>query len=237
MDKHKNMKGIFVTGTDTGVGKTLVCGCLARYLEVKGFKVITQKWIQTGCQSNFSADIKLHLKLMGKTKDDIKDYLELVNPYIFRFVSSPHLASQIEKKRINADKIIKSFKLLSAQFDFVIVEGIGGALVPFKKDGLVIDIVKQLDLAVLVVAQNKLGAINHTLLTLEALRQRGLKIVGIVFNNLNKEDKRVLEDNPGIIKALTQERILGVLPWIDNYNQLYQKFIPIGNKLYDEYLD
>lgn len=225
------MKGIFVTGTDTGVGKTLVTGFLAKYLLARGYDVITQKWIQTGCRG-FSSDIRLHLKIMGKTRRDIKDCIELVCPYIFKPASSPHLASKIKNRRININKIIQSFKLLSRRFNFVIVEGVGGVLVPFNKRCLVIDIAKILDLPVLVIAQNKLGAINHTLLTIEALKTRKMKILGIVFNNFKQENKSILEDNPHIIKTLTDQQILGVMPWKERYDRLYESFYPIGERIF-----
>jgi len=227
------MKGIFVTGTDTGVGKTIITGLLGRYLLDKGYNVITQKWIQTGCRDSLSADIKLHLKIMHRDKNDLDGYFGLISPYVFKMPSSPHLASQIENRIINPDKIKESFRLLSRHFDFTIAEGIGGVLVPFNKKRLVIDIVKELDLAALVVAQNKLGAINHTLLTIEALEKRKIKILGIIFNNPKKEDKRIVKNNPLIIKALANQKVFGVLPWIERYEKLYERFIPIGNKIYE----
>lgn len=208
------MRGIFVTGTDTGVGKTVVTGLLARHLLDKGFNVITQKWIQTGSRG-FPEDISTHLKLMNKRRNSIKDYFSYVAPYNFKFASSPHLAAGLEGERISADKIKNSFKFLKNRFDFVIVEGIGGALVPYNKKRLIIDIAKELKLPVLIVVENKLGAINHTLLTVEAVRKRGMKILGIVFNNrYKKTDKTISNDNIRIIKKLTGERILGVLPWM-----------------------
>ncbi|HLD83034.1 MAG TPA: dethiobiotin synthase [Candidatus Omnitrophota bacterium] len=207
------MNALFITGTDTGVGKTVVTGILARLLQDKGYKVITQKWIQTGCRG-FSSDIREHLKIMSKSESEIRDYLDLVFPYTFKLAASPHLASKLEKKRIKAQKIIRSFKALAKRFDFVIVEGIGGALVPYDEKHLVIDIAKKLKLPVLVVAQNKLGAINHTLLTIEALKKRRMKILGILFNDAKGTSSMVLKDNPKIIKSLTKEKILGVLPWM-----------------------
>jgi len=226
------MRGIFVTGTDTGVGKTIITGLLGRYLLDKGYNVITQKWIQTGCRDSLATDIKLHLKIMHRGKNDLGGYSGLISPYVFKTPSSPHLASQIENRIINPDKIKESFRLLSRHFDFTIAEGIGGVLTPFNKKGLVIDIVSQLDLAVLVVAQNKLGAINHTLLTIEALEKRKIKILGIIFNNPKKEDKRIVKDNPLIIKALANQKVFGTLPWIERYEKLYARFIPIANKIY-----
>lgn len=225
------MKALFVAGTDTGAGKTVVTGLLARYLSEKGYNVITQKWIQTGCASIRSSDIKQHLDLMGRRLNSIKEYLPHVCPYIFKAACSPHLACEIENRKINAGKIIKSFKFLSKRFDFVIVEGIGGALVPFDKGRLVIDIVKGLDLPVLVVAENKLGAINHSLLTVEALASRKIRMLGFVFNNIKRGNKVILKDNPGIISRLTKQRILGVLPRLGSHQKIYESFVPIGKKV------
>jgi len=243
------MKGIFVTGTDTGSGKSVVTGLLAKYLREKGHKVVTQKWVQTG--SSFSADINLHLKIMGVSKGAIKEHLDCVCPYIFKLPASPHLAAKAEKKKIKIARIKQSFKSLSSKFDtfappkaglsinpersrridFVIVEGIGGALVPVNEKRLVIDIAKELGLPVLVVAQNKLGAINHILMTIEVLKQRKMKILGIVFNNCQGQNKLILRDNPEIIRKMTKQKILGVLPWNKRFDLLYKKFLPIAVKI------
>ena len=146
-------RAIFITGTDTGIGKTVVSGLLAKYILEKGESVITQKWIQTG-SSDMPLDIKTHLKIMGKNKDYIKGHLNDVCPYVFKFSASPHLASKIEGRLISEEKIIKSFKRLSSEFDWVIVEGTGGVLVPFSSKSLIIDLAVKLDLEVLLVAVN-----------------------------------------------------------------------------------
>jgi dethiobiotin synthetase len=225
------VRGIFVTGTDTGVGKTIVTGLLARYLLENGSNVVTQKWVQTGCSDFTSTDVGLHLKIMGRKKRDVKDLLNFVLPYMFKTAGSPHLSSSIENKRIYPDKIIKSFRILSGKFDFVITEGTGGVLVPLNKKNLLIDIVKKLDLSVVIVAQNKLGAINHTLLTIEALRRRRIKILGIVFNNAELENKIILSDNPLIIKTLSREKVFGVLSRNSRLDKLYKEFTPIGKRI------
>ena len=225
------MKAIFVTGTDTGVGKSVVTGCLFRYLTEKGYRVITQKWVQTGSNSLLSSDIGIHFKISKLALSRVKEYLPLILPNVFKTSASPHLASRLENKKIDPDKIKKSFRSLSKIFDFVIVEGAGGALVPINKDKLLIDIVKELKLPALIVAGNKLGGINHTLLTIESLNARKIRILGLVFNNPWKQDSLILKDNPRIIKALTGCEALGNLTQEPAYEKIYKNFIPIGEKI------
>lgn len=225
------MKGIFITGTDTSVGKTIITAFLAKYMLEKGCNVITQKWVQTGCSRFLLSDAGFHLKIMGCGKNYIKGFEDYIVPYMFRTPSSPHLASSIENKKIRAAKIINSYKVLSKRFDFVIVEGSGGVVVPLDRRVLLIDLAQEAGLPVLIVAQNKLGAINHTLLAVEALRLRKMDILGIAFNNPREEDARIIKDNPRIIEALTGENILGVLPWIEKPEKLYEHFVPIAEKI------
>ncbi|MEE9500322.1 MAG: dethiobiotin synthase [Candidatus Omnitrophota bacterium] len=226
------MSAVFITGTDTGVGKTIVAGLLGRFLLNNGHRAITQKWIQTG-SDKFPEDIARHLELMKKKKRDISDYLPYMSPYTFKFPASGHLAARLEKKRVNKDRIKRSFLFLKDRFDFVIVEGMGGALVPFNRRGLVIDIAKELNIPVLLVVANKLGCINHSLLTIEAIKRRGMKIVGIVFNNnqFGRKEDIISKDNPRIIKKLTGEKILGILPFSRDKELLYKRFIPMGKKV------
>ena len=225
------MKGIFVTGTDTGVGKTIITGLLARYLSENNFKVITQKWVQTGCNDFSGSDVAAHLKLTGSQENMSKPYQKHMLSYVYKFTASPHLAALLENRRTVPCKIKRSYEFLSKKFDLVIVEGVGGALVPYDKKNLVIDIAKELNLPVLVVAQNKLGAVNHTLLTIEALQKRKMKILGIVFNDVKNENRLILKDNPDIIQSLSRVRILGILPWEENIGRMYEMFIPIGRNI------
>ncbi len=225
------MRGIFVTGTDTGVGKTIVTGLLAKFLDDQGYKVITQKWVETG-SLGFSKDVSLHLKLINKKKHKLRDHLSNISPYTFKFPSSPHLASSLERRKISIERIKRSFKYLEKVFDFVVVEGVGGALVPLNKRKLVIDLAKELNLPVLVVVGNKLGAINHTLLTIEALKVRKMKIAGVVFNNLkDKASNIILKDNPKIIEAISGKKSSGSLPWTKDKDILHKSFKKIGKKI------
>jgi dethiobiotin synthetase len=227
----ESAKGIFITGTDTGVGKTVVCGLLGLYFANAGYRVITQKWVQTGKQS-FSSDVSLHLKLMHRQKKEVKEYWPYLSVYNLRFASSPHLAASLEKIEISPEKIKNTFRYLTQHFDFVIIEGTGGALVPLDRKRLLIDIVRELNLPLLIVAANKLGAINHSLLTIEVIKKRNLKILGVIFNNRIKKLNRIIaHDNVQIVKELSKVMILGSLPWEKDKNRLYQAFIPIGKRI------
>ncbi|MEA3488998.1 MAG: dethiobiotin synthase [Candidatus Omnitrophota bacterium] len=227
------VNSIFITGTDTGVGKTVVTAFLGGYLSGKGVKVVTQKWIQTGC-AGISGDVAFHTKFIGSGEKHLEKYQTERTPYVLEFPSSPHLAALLEKKHIDAEKIERAFLKLSKEFDLVLVEGTGGFMVPINDEQTIGDIVKGLCLPVLVVAENRLGAINQTLLTVEALRKRGLEILGIVFNRLSKEgDRLILEDNLRIVKRLTGVEVLGELPFSEDMDALYRSFLPVGEKIFN----
>jgi dethiobiotin synthetase len=223
----RKLKAVFITASDTSAGKSIAAGLLNRYLLDKGYKAITQKWVQTGPER----DIDTHFKFINKKINFTPPYA-LMMPYSFKFAASPHLAAKLKGRHIAKNKIIKGLRNLCQRFDFVLIEGTGGVLVPFNQKNFLIDIVKELDLMVLLIAANKVGSINHTLLSIEALRRRRIKILGIIFNNISeKENKIILKDNPRIVKKLTQENILGILPWSKNPLHLQKQFKPIGDKI------
>lgn len=225
------MKAIFVAGTDTGVGKSMITGLLGRYLLENGYRVVTQKWIQTGSAGNLR-DIDTHLKLMAKRRSDFCGYLPSMAPYFFKLASSPHLAAGAEKKRIKISKIRRCLKNLSGGFDRVIIEGSGGLLVPLDKKLFLVDAIKKMRLPVLLVTANRLGAINSTLLSIEALKSRGIKTAGVVFNNILKnENGLILEDNPVTVKAFSGVEVFGTLPYAKNRELLHKAFVPIGNRM------
>jgi len=222
---------VFVTGTDTGVGKTVVTGLLGRFFEEEGRKVITQKWVQTGCDG-IPGDIDAHMKAIGTDGRDVEKYRSDMAPYVLKFPSSPHLAASMEGKHIDAGKIERAFRRLEAEFDVVLVEGTGGLLVPISDEKVIADIVERLGLPVLVVAENRLGAINQTLLTVEALKKRALQIEGIVFNRLSEDgDDLILKDNMRIVERLTGEKILGELSCKEDADVRYKEFLSIGKQL------
>lgn len=224
------MNAIFIAGTDTGVGKTLVTGLLAWYFISKGRSVVTQKWVATG---NID-DIRTHSKITGLASTENRG---LIVPYSFKFAASPHLAARFQRKVIDKEKIKKSFLTLSNRYDFVIVEGTGGVLVPISRKSLLIDIVKDLRIPALLVVHNKLGAINHTLLSIEALKIRRIPVIGMVFNNLSKAKKVILGDNQRIIEEISGVAVLGELPRSNNIEMLKNRFKAIGDKIGLQQLD
>lgn len=209
-------KSVFITGTDTGVGKTVITKLLTEFLANQGFNAAAQKWIQT-----------------GKVND-----LPSGAVYKFTLPASPHLAAACEHKNVDPKKIQNAFRQLVKEHDFVVVEGIGGALVPYNQKDLVIDLAQKLKLPVIIVAQNKLGVINHTLLTIEALKKRNLKIIGIVFNHIEhgktKAERLIQADNPRIIQKFGKVKVLGTLPCSSNFIGLQHAFKKIGTSILKE---
>lgn len=189
----------------------------------EGYNPIFQKWVATGGGS----DIKTCLRL-AKIKQGPSS---LVCPYVFSYPSSPHLSSRLENREIKASIIKKAFFSLKEKYNPVLVEGTGGLLVPISGKMLLIDIAKSLGLPILLVVLNRLGCINHTLLTIEAIKKRGMEIIGVVFDNKNSERREILIDNPRIIGELTGVCVFGTLPYIRNKERLYKEFIPIGERI------
>ncbi len=176
----------------------------------------------------------MHLKLMGKSKEDFNRYLSSMMPYIFRYPSSPHLAASLEGRRIGIGKIKKSLRELKKDFSYTIVEGTGGLLVPFNKKKLLIDAIEELQLPVLLVAENRVGAINHALLSLEAMKSRKIKIIGVIFNNISKKGTSplILNDNSNIVERFSRVKLLGTLSYAKNIKALHRPFSPIGDRIF-----
>ena len=193
------MPGLFITGTDTNVGKTWVTGHLAKHL-AKTQSVVTQKWVQTG-SLGFSEDIQEHWRIMGTDGAEYTRYKKAMVPYTFSLPASPHLAAENEGQVIDPNKLTTAYAALCKHFSWVLVEGAGGFLTPLNRQHTLADSVEKLKLPTLIVVENKLGAINHTLLTIEALKSRRIPIVGIVMNN--REENLITEDNGRIIQELS----------------------------------
>ena len=201
---------IAILGTDTGVGKTVFTGKLAKHWQQFG-SVITQKWVQTGCTAGVPEDIAAHNAAMGQNPVIDDAHWPWICPYQFALPASPHLAAQKEGQTIDITRIIAAHHQLVEHYDHVICEGAGGLMVPITEDVLLLDVVARLRLPVILVIDNKLGCINHSLLSLAALRQRHLTVLGVVFNRIDPEQNPViLDDNERIICALGETQAIVV---------------------------
>lgn len=214
------MSAIFISGTDTGVGKTIITSFLKRYFSEKGLSVITHKWIQSGALED--DDLATHRRL--GVYNAIEDSYCSVS-YKLDYPASPHLAAAMENIKIDKQKIINDFKHLDENFDVVLVEGAGGLLVPYDQEGMIADIAAELDLPVILVVGNKLGAINHSLLSVKYLENSGQNIIGLIFKDLEVNiDEQIAADNVAIVEQLSKVRILGRLAYNEKLEELYIEF-------------
>lgn len=187
----------FVTGIDTDAGKTYCTAWLAKQLIDAGRKVITQKFIQTG-NVGFSEDIDAHRKLTG-TGPLKEDREGLTAPVIFSYPASAQLAARIDGKEIDLNIIDTARRELENRFDTVLVEGAGGMMVPLTDDYFAIDYVSERELPVILVTNSRLGSINHTVLSLEALKSRNLRIAAVLYNEYYDKDPEISRDTRGFI--------------------------------------
>lgn len=176
----------FVSGMDTGIGKSYATGFLAREWNARGIRTITQKFIQTG-NTELSEDIKLHRRLMG-TGLLPEDHERLTMPEIFTYPCSPHLAAEIDGRDIDFDKIERAMNTLSERYDAVLLEGAGGLMVPLTRRYLTIDYIADRQLPLIFVASGRLGSINHILLSLEAIERRGIRLHTFAYNLYEDRD-------------------------------------------------
>ncbi|HKK52634.1 MAG TPA: dethiobiotin synthase [Myxococcota bacterium] len=172
------MRGLFVTGTDTGVGKTRVGCALARGLREAGVDVGVMKPAETGVPATGPEDANALRAAAG-----VDDPIELICPLRFALPAAPEVAARAEDREAPLGPVHEAFETLSSRHAFMLVEGAGGLLVPFDAQTDMSDLARALDLPVLIVARAALGTINHTRLTLEAAEARGLDVLGVVISH------------------------------------------------------
>lgn len=204
-------RGIFITGTDTGVGKTYIAERIAVELRAHGLDVGVMKPAETGCRLRDGRLIPGDaLRLMSAA--ECKDSLELVNPYRFRQPVAPAVAAGIIKEKIDPKKIIAAYRTLSARHEFMIVEGAGGIMVPLSACYAFRDLAHAIELPVVIVARPGLGTINHTLLTILALQERRIAITGIIINYVDERRAGLAErTNPSVIMEMSKIKVLGTV--------------------------
>jgi dethiobiotin synthetase len=203
-------RGIFVTGTDTGVGKTIVAATLARLLRMNGVSVGVMKPVTSGCHEEHgllvSDDARLLCQAAGvEPSDDVA-------PYRLREALAPSEAARIDGVRIDFSRIKDGFERLAASYEYVIVEGAGGLMVPLCGGLLVADLARELELPLLVVGRPGLGTINHTVLTCFAAQQLGLQVAGVIINGMPEAPDLAEQSAPHQIGSLCGTAVLGVWP-------------------------
>lgn len=211
-------KGFFITGTDTGVGKTLVAGGLAALCGKRGLDVGVMKPVATGCsciEGTLVSEDAVFLKNAAGTADEY----DIINPVRFEQPLAPTAAARLNNTTIDLSKIHVAYELLRKRHNFLIVEGVGGLLVPLDDRYFVADLIGDMGLPLIVVCRPAIGTINHTLLTISSARERKLKIAGIIINESSDGcDETVKRTNREEIARFTGIPILGDIPFLKEFD-------------------
>ena len=227
-------KGIFITGTDTGVGKTFVAVGLINALKEKGFNVCPMKPVETGCRTKKGKLIPEDTMSLIKASG-IKEAIDVINPYRFKHPLAPSVAAELERKSIKKEKIFSAYNYLSKKYDIIIIEGAGGIMAPLYKKYFFLDFISALNLPIIIISRPGLGTINHTLLTISAAKGRGVNILGVVINYAAKTKTGIAEKtNPEIIKRLGGVPVIGIVLYSKNQKVVKKNFLGIGEKILKE---
>ncbi|WP_157143746.1 dethiobiotin synthase [Brachyspira pilosicoli] len=214
-------KTIFITATGTDIGKTYVSGLIAKHIKDKGLNIGYYKAALSG-----SNDIKDSDAWYVKQQADLLDSYDEMVSYTYKHAYSPHLAAQIEGNPPDIKIIKNAYKDISKKHDYMIVEGSGGIICPIRYDSnqkiFLEDIIKELNIPSLIIADAGLGTINSTVLTIEYMRSKNLKINGVILNRFEMSNK-MHEDNKKMIEEMTGVKIIGVV--IDGILKLYKENI------------
>ncbi len=228
------VRGIFITGTDTGVGKTLVAAGIASAFRERGINVGVMKPIHTGCKTRKGTLIPEDSVKLAKSAS-VEDSLGLITPYSFREPVAPFVAATENNVVINPERIIKSFKTLCKRHEYMIIEGIGGVLVPITQSFYLADLIKRLKLPALIVTRPGLGTINHTMLTINCLKERKTPLIGIVINYSRKGENTLAERSCSeTIESLSGIPVIGTIPYISKGKLTgLNPFLKLADGLFD----
>ena len=225
------MKSLFVTGTDTDVGKTCVSASIVKNLRDMDIDVGVMKPFASGHKKNSNSlpqDVEILMKYSGS-----QDPIDLVNPYFFEIPTSPYDAAKILVQKINLQKVIDAYNKLLSSHDLVIVEGIGGLMTPITQNYFVSNLISELDIDTIIVMGSKLGTVNHTLLTYEHCKQMHLKLKGFVINQTEPNGYELTNLKQQIME-LTSQIVYCAIPYhrnfdFDLYVDNFTNFVDISN--------
>jgi dethiobiotin synthetase len=206
------MGTIFITGTDTGVGKTHVAACLAAYLSVKKhLNVGVMKPFESGLSKRDKDDLPWDAICL-KEASGSADGLDMISPYTFEAPLAPEVAAMIERVTIDLEVLDKIYCNISQSHDMTVVEGAGGVLVPILRDFFYINLIRRWSTPVIVVSRLGLGTINHTLLTCNYLLSQGVHVIGVILNNTEGLSDLAANTNPEVLKVYLTVPVLGIFP-------------------------
>lgn len=212
-------KGIFIIGIDTEIGKTTIAAGLSNLLFRKGIEIGVMKPFATGIK-RYSKDFKSLDTKMLKDASGNKDNDNIINPFFYSIPTAPYLAKKILKLKENIDieEILNKYKEIEIRHDFTIVEGIGGLMVPLSKDFSVADLASIINIPIILITSNRIGSINHIIMTSRLAILYKLKIKGIIINNkckfLETYYKLITNSLPRVVEELTQCKVLATIPYI-----------------------
>ncbi len=216
-------RGVFVIGTDTGVGKTAVAAGLAWSLRRRGIDVGVMKPVETGVRGDRGSDAEQLRRAGG-----VEDTIEAIRPYRFTAPLAPLIAARRQRTRISLAAIKRGYERLARRHDMLVVEGAGGLMAPLTATHTTLDLAQTFDLPLLLVIGNRLGAINHALLTLHAANARGLRFLGGVVNHPGPDRDHAIRTNPRVLRELLDLPHWAVVPYLTKQERVWEL---IGNRL------
>lgn len=222
------MRSLFITGTDTDVGKTVVTAGIVSGFVNGGVNAVPAKPVQTGCVNDIAEDLELSLRTASLSFPD--SVLQKLCPLRFAPACSPHLAAELADTSISLSGMVSGLHDLQSDFECVVAEGAGGICVPLGSGETMLDLMVQLGWPVVLVSSNKLGTINHTLLSVSALQRAGLEVAGIVVNHTIPPSSLISSSNIRAISEYGGVKILGEIPFSPDFFP-HRSFVSICNKL------
>ena len=215
------MRGVFVTSTDTGVGKTVIAGAIARSLNLAGVRTEVFKPAASGCRHDRGQLISEDAEFLAACADSAR-MLEEITPLRYAAALAPNVAAERAGRKVDIEAIFEVYRRLEGQCDAVVVEGIGGLMCPISDDLWVVHLAVMMALPVVIVARPDLGTINHTLLTIHAARSAGLRIAGVIVNRYQTDPLQsdtqgpdaeiAMLTNPTQIAQKGETQILALVP-------------------------
>jgi len=223
------MKAYFITGTDTGVGKTSITAGLAGSMRKLGVDVGVMKPIASGIPQKIgfkSLDVDIIVEA-----SQTKDSEDLINPVFLPIPTSPYDATKLLSLPVDMPLILTAFTKLLSIHDVLLVEGIGGIMTPITKNFFVADMIKVMGIETIIVTRATLGTLNHTMTTYQLCKDYGIKVKGLVINNFDEKGTAAEKNAPITLHEITGLDILGVVPFIKNYNKIDTMIEIVGKKV------